>query len=90
MMKIHNQIQIVNHLTRITNKRRVIPIVKTNFLLNPEDASKENGDGSKETEGEKENSEDKSDKVKNQYGNPDGAGGDNVKINMRTEIYNSN
>ena len=80
MMKIHNQIQIVNHLTRITNKRRVIPIVKTN-LLNQK-TQKENGDGSKETEGEKENSEDKSDKVKNQYGNPDGVGGDNVKINM--------
>ena len=55
-----------------------------------EDATKENGDGSKETEGEKENSEDKSDKVKNQYGNPDGAGGDNVKINMPLKSITQN
>ena len=46
MMKIHNQIQIVNHLTRITNKRRVIPIV-TNNLLNQKTQQKKTAMGQK-------------------------------------------
>jgi len=59
-----------------------------NEPVKSEDASNENGDGSKESEDGKE--KDKSESIKNQTGNPDGAGGKDVKINMPMKSITQN